>query len=267
MRRLSSSVTSNAQPPQPTSIRSGQSFTISLGGGAARVPYTELVVPGPFEAIIRQCTKRTPKARYQTIAQLRSDLYTALSSGPLTFSSSEEKEIVELLNNSSKLSESDWDRVFQLLDEMEFKAQPNDLVMRAIRSEHIVDIASIGAELLAALGEEYCQFVNRGEGRFDWDYCDVLGDRLTTMFASGDIALKANTLISLLILGASHNRWFVERQFMKLAGPDLPDAVANRVCIDVAANGIAFKDYMEHVEGSISTNRSLLHPNLQAMMA
>jgi eukaryotic-like serine/threonine-protein kinase len=237
-----------------------------FAGGAKRIPYTELSVAGPIDSVVRKCTMRNPLRRYLTTVELRSDLYAVISAGPLSFSSTEEKEVVELLSNNTALSDDQWDRVFQLLDDLEAKGQSNGLLMRAVKVDHINNLAASAPDLLAALGNEYCEFVIRSEGNFDFDYCDVLSDKLHALFQVGETGVKAHALIAILILGASHNRWVVERRFMHLADQTLNDSVAKRIVADVSIDEINFGWYVKRVEASIGASRDSLHPLLRELI-
>jgi hypothetical protein len=97
----------------------------------------------------------------------------------------------------------------------------------------------------------------------NFDYCDVLADKMEKLFSIGSIALKAHVLLSLLVMGTSHNRWFVERKFFGLAGDALDDKVAQRFMVDVEADGLDLEPLLSHLEWSISVNRNLLHPRIR----
>ena len=226
-------------------------------GGGNRVPYVELSVPGPFRSIVEKCTKRNPVRRYQDVASLRADVFDALASPDLAFSSTEEADIVALLSTKNELTDDEWDRFFELL-ELAANGLVSYNLFRAIKNEHIELLAPKAPDLFNALGMRFSDYV-RSIGH-DFDYCDVLADKLERFFLHGSIALKAHTLISLLEMGVSHNRWFVERKFQRLAGPDLDIRVVQRVLLDVDADSFNLERYLGNWEVSISASRKSLHP-------
>jgi hypothetical protein len=114
-------------------------------------------------------------------------------------------------------------------------------------------------------GELYADFA--ASEAHDFAYCDVISDKAQVLFDYGDISLKAKIALAMLDLGASHNRWRVERQFMRMAGRESDPAVAERIKMEVVARSFPFARRMRHVELSISVNADQLHPILQELAA
>lgn len=231
-----------------------------FGGGAKRIPYTELNVPGAIGTVIQKCTKKYAKRRYQSIARLRDDLYEVLNSAEVEFSSSEEEEIIGLLTKSSSLTDDSWDRVFMLLDQNAEDGVSNRNVFRAITPDHVAQLKEDSPELFVALGRDFCVYVQNGA--FDFDYCDVLADKLQVFYDLGDVGLKAIVAVALLLMGVNHNRWFVEHRFMRAVGPDAADALAHRFLTEVEVQEINLEHFVAHVERSIGVSRSRLHPRI-----
>ena len=126
--------------------------------------------------------------------------------------------------------------------------------------EHFAEAAP---ELLAAFGIDYCDYVQAGKGGFDFDYCDVISDKLVALFELGDVALKARVLVELLVLGTSHNRWLVEHRFMRLADLALSENVAKRFITEASVQNVDLAENVAHLERSISVVRGNLHPIIQ----
>lgn len=237
-----------------------------FGGGATRIPYTELSIVGALKPIVEKCTKRLPIRRYSVIAELREDLYRALDTQQVDFNSPREREITELLEEGRSLTEHEWDNVFILMDENQRNNVSNGNIFKVITTQHIEQLRAESPELLAALGREFCSFVQNSQGRFDFDYCDVLAGKLETMYMSGDVNLQADVLLALLIMGVGHNRWFVEHKFMRFAGSGMNENLALRFKTEVEVQNINFKNLIAHVERSITVSRTGLHPILQRML-
>ena len=227
-------------------------------GSGNRTPYVELTVPGPCRAVVEKCTKTHPHRRYQDVTSLRIDVYEALNHPDFHFSSTEEAEIVKLLNEKAELSDNEWDRFFEVLDRSNGVYPTPYNLFRALRGWHIDSLASTSSDLFNALGMQFSEYVRTAA--HDFDYCDVLGDKLERFFKRGLIALKAHVLISLLMMGVSHNRWFVERKFLQLAGPGLDSKIAKRILLDVEAESFDLVNYLARWEISINANRMQLHP-------
>jgi hypothetical protein len=66
-----------------------------------------------------------------------------------------------------------------------------------------------------------------------------------------------------LELGTSHNRWFVERKFVQMAGTAISDELAERIATEVDVQQYDFARKVERLEESISASRDDLHPVLR----
>lgn len=83
-----------------------------FGNSAQRIPYTELSLSGPIGRIIEKCTKTVSVRRYSEVSVLREDLYKVLNESELTFSSTNEERVIELINSKIELNDDEWDTVF-----------------------------------------------------------------------------------------------------------------------------------------------------------
>lgn len=234
-------------------------------GQTNRIPYTEVQFVGAIGHVASKCTKKLAARRYATVAEVRAALFEALQLEKPTFSSSKEDEALEFLRSENPLDESQWDRVFLALEDADPSGAVLAALLLAFTKTHLTQLQADAPDLLEAFASYYTEYADRGRGRFDFSYCDVIADKLIWLFELGAIASKARSVISLLILGASHNRWAVEAKFMRLAGPSLDHAVAERICVETKVRSLALSGYISHVEGSIKTSRALLHPLLQTL--
>lgn len=236
-------------------------------GPVNRVPYTEVNFPGAVGLVAAKCTKRLPARRYRSISELRAALYEALQFETLQFGSAREESLVALLKSEVPLSEQDWDNVFLLLEDLDVGSRSQDLVLRVFTKQHLDSLAEDSPDLLMAFASFYIDYVKHGRGGFDFDYCDVIADKLTWLYELGDVAVKANVLIAMLGLGVSHNRWFVERRFVQLAGHTLDPATAERLVTEVEIGGLDLLPSISHLERSIGVTRTQLHPLLHVLWA
>lgn len=233
--------------------------------GGPRIPHGELTVAGPLGPIIEKCTKAQPRRRYASIATLREDLFTVLDNTVVEFYSVEEQDVIAIFNAKEHLSDDEWDRAFNLIDENADKGVSNQNIMRALSLQHIYSIHQSSPDMFQGLGELYADFAAKGV--FGFDYCDVISDKAEAFFQLGDLSLKAKIALAMLELGTSHNRWVVERQFMRMAGHDCDPGLAERIKIEVRASGMPFASRMEHVHRSIGITPDQLHPILHELLA
>lgn len=235
-----------------------------FAGGAQRLPHVELTAPGTIGGIIEKCTKQNPRRRYQSVGALRADLYAAISNTTLVFSSNEEEEVVKILAKSPELSESEWDRVFQLLDENSDKGSSSHQIYRSLLETHIRQLATESPQLFSSLALEYAIYAR--EGVFNFDYCDVVASTAKVFHELGEPDVKANMAIAMLVMGTNHNRWYVERVFLTMTGPHIADVEAHRLRVEIEVQSLEFEHYIGRLEASISATRQELHPHLQAIL-
>lgn len=230
-----------------------------FGGGAPRIPHTELTVPGALGEIVQKCTKTNVRRRFANVVTLRERLYEALRE-KITFSSREEEEVVKLLQSKEQLSEQEWDRVFQQIDDNDERKLSNHAIFSALTVAQLSYLTNEAPDLFASLGKDYARYAQ--EGTFNFEYCDVIATRAKVFYDQGELDLKALITLALLELGTSHNRWFVERMFLQMAGAAISEELAERIATEIDVQGIDFARQIEHVERSISASRNDLHPVL-----
>ena len=232
-----------------------------FGGGLGRIPHGRLAVPGPLAPIVEKCTESMPRRRYRSVAALREDLFEILDDGDIEFYSQEEEDVISILKLSDELSDDNWDRVFNLLDENADKGVPNSNILRALSRNHILQLGEVAPEMFHALGEMYAEYAQTFS--FDFDYCDVISDKAQLFYDAGDVSLKAKIALAMLELGTSHNRWRVEWQFMRMAGPDIATALAERILVEIDVRKLRFSTKMAHIKASIGAGWGQLHTHLR----
>lgn len=230
-----------------------------FGNKATRIPYTELTLSGEIGNIISKCTKRLPIRRYKSVSALREDLYNVLNTQEAHFNSTDEEEIVKLLKEKDTFTDNDWDKLFLFIDECMNSHISCSNIFDAISAEHIKSLTG-SPELFNDLGFNYCQYIQ--DGTFNFDYCDILASKAQLFYEGDDIGLKAEVAIAMLLLGTSHNRWYVEQKYMKMVNKDISDELAKRIKIELEVQEINFKQKMRHIKESISASLANIHPIL-----
>ncbi len=234
---------------------------------SGRVPYTEVQIGGAVGKVASKCTKTVAVRRYGSVGELRAALYEALQSEPPTFGSTGEQNARELLKSDSELTEQQWDQIFTLLEDEDVDEKSHRQILRLFTKDHLTWLAANAPDLLAAYGGYFCDYLDDSEGSLDFDYCDIAADKLGWLFELGDVSQKARALISMMVIGASHNRWYVERKFFQLAGPTLPEAVANRFVTEIDVREILVEKHIKQIEFSINSKRDALCHVLHVLWA
>lgn len=231
----------------------------------ARLPHVELTAPGAIGPVIEKCTKHYAHRRYKNVEEVRDALFAALSDYEFQYESNEEQAIVEILMRDALPSTDDWDKVFDFLDATPDNGQPTKNVWRALRRDHIDQLKATDPDLMEAVGTMFAAHCRLRS--FDFDYCDVLAAKGQMFYDYGETGLKANVAIGMLVLGTDHNRWFVERKFVDMAGPNVSEALVQRIIVEMSVLGIDFKRHFNHMKHSISVDADAFHPLLRAIVS
>lgn len=230
---------------------------------AKRLPHDKLTAPGNVGPIIEKCTERNHLRRYKDVIALREALFDALNDYQFQIGSNEEQKVLELLKSDEELPNPEqWDDIFDFIENAEVKDQPLRNVFRTLRRDHITQLAEEDPELMAALGKmfaDHCRLLS-----FDFEYCDILAGKAQEFFDLGEVGLKADIAVAIFELGLNHNRWFVEWKFVRMAGPEISDALADRIAVEFDVLKIDFKQRFNEL--SIHVSGVSLHPILAALL-
>lgn len=230
-----------------------------------RLPHEKLTAPGAIGPVIEKCTERNHLRRYQDVVTLREALFESLNDYQFSASSNEEQGIVNILKDTNILPNSDqWDNIFEFIEDADPSGQPLRNVLRVLRRDHIVQLAEEDLGLLSALGKifsDHCRNLS-----FGFEYCDVLAGKAQFFYDFGDIGLKADIAVAMLMLGLDHNRWFVERKFVRMVDSEIPEPLAQRVIVEFDVLKIDFDYQFKRLQRSIDVDKGSLHPALQALI-
>lgn len=231
---------------------------------AQRVPYTELSVSGSLGPIVEKCTKKLPIRRYKNVSELRDELYQVLNNAEVSFTSTSEEVVVNILRGKNDLTDEEWDNVFIQIDLNLNSNLGITNIITAISLAHIKALAQTAPDLFSALGEYFSDCIQNSQ--FDFDYCDVLASKSELFFLHGDLGLKAKIAISTLALGVRHNRWYVERKASAMLNKSISIDLAERIKIEIEVRDISFAEQVQHLSASIGLSSDFLHPVLRAKL-
>lgn len=229
--------------------------------GQRRIPCTKLTGPGLIGQVIEKCTETNQSRRFANVAELRNAYVNAALAAQFE-KSDQDADIVALLEKES-LTAEEWDAVDIRIQERETEDGSNYEIFRALKLNHINSLAHDHPDVFNSIARSFNEHIFDMRRGFPFEYCDVLATKLRAIFDNGDVELKALSLSSLLVLGTSHNRWYVERLFGSLADATLEEAVAKRFVTECAVRDIDLETEIHRWEISIASNRAALHPVIQ----
>lgn len=250
---------------------SAQSDVYSLGcilhdmvGADDRIPFREIKEQGEFAAILSGCTKDDPNKRFSS-AKAVLDAILTIEFEPSGTVSDEAEDFLVVLTAAQPPDATTWVRLASYLED---NAQDADI--NAICGKLTADRIDVlcNADPIAAkrIGLVFAEWVS--DTSFDFELCDAIANRVERFFSAGDLELKVECLMALLEMGTSHNRWYVERRFAKLSGPEMDDNLAKRLVVKFHLVGKAkVCSNIDHLEGSIDFSRKHMHPRLVEAIA
>jgi hypothetical protein len=229
----------------------------------ARTPYTELSGPDFIKEQIEKCTKKDPILRYSNIKQLRAELYNAIKdiSNEHTNISSNEKKVIESLQSKKDLSDTDCQELYYIISESSTKEPAIERIYELLTREHIYTIRQYSEDTCKAIGMYFAEYVL--DNAFNFNYCDILCDKLMYFYDFDFCDLRVKILLALLHMGTSHNRWYVEEQFVQLVNHKTDDNLINMLLIEIeVSEEIDYIYELKHLLESLVISKNRLHPKI-----
>ena len=231
--------------------------------GKRRTPYARQHGPGAIGAVIEKCTEMLPARRYRDIAALRADLFAALENTHDDELSVEDETALELLSKPN-LSSDDWEAIFERIDEAQDEGRFQRSLVVGFNEKHLTALSVRHPELLQAYVLHVLEYVMHTRGKLGFDFCDVLADQMGLSWDFADVEGTAILALAMLLLGTSHNRWYVERRFLRMARHDGSDAIMRRMIVEARVRGIDLTKHLRQLLSSLQADVSHLHRLLQS---
>jgi eukaryotic-like serine/threonine-protein kinase len=162
------------------------------------------------------------------------------------------------------MPEGAWAALADFLDSTQSKQDTLAICMN-ISGERICELCAKFPVYANQIGLVYADWVYRTS--FNFDHCDGIANRLDIFFTNCNFETKIESLIAMLELGTSHNRWYVERKFFNLCTPVMDPSLAKRLAIEFRVRDNWICSAVDHLERSISVNRNQLHPEIVQALA
>ncbi|MGX8882997.1 serine/threonine-protein kinase [Methylovorus sp. SPW-M1] len=233
-------------------------------GTAARVPCNEINETGFYGDIFSACTRRDPARRFESIGDLREAILSLGTIGSIASTPPQVADYISMLNGTASLDRPTWERIVRFID----KHHPSTdtfTLLKNLSQAKLAEIINNYPDIAYRLASAYTKWVR--EGSFDFDTCDGIANRLELFNGINDLGVKSDVLIALLIMGTTHNRWYVERKFFTQCDSSMDQNLAKRLSVEFRVMKGAVCRAIAHLERSIGVNRSALHPVLISTLA
>lgn len=250
---------------------SARSDVYSLGcilhdmvGKEQRIPFREIIEDGEFGAILSGCTKDDPNKRFQS-AKAILDAILTVEFEPIGIISAASEDYVAKLTAAEDIETESWDAI---ADHLERRATKTDIaaICGSLTADRIGELNASNAYAAKRIGMVFCEWVSGTA--FNFELCDAIANRVEHFFYVTDLELKVECLMALLKMGTSHNRWYVERKFVRLCSPEMDIDLAKRFIIEFHIRGKeTICPQIEHLEFSIGHQRDRFHPRIVSLLS
>ena len=222
-----------------------------------RIPCNEVHDTGPYAEIILSCTRKDPNRRFQSVRDLRDAI---LSQGQQSGPTAQEPQVVDFINSLNSLTPIDlitWNKIVDKVERLNY-SQDAIALLRNIPLSRILDLIAVNPDLARRFGLVYSTWVK--QATLNFDECDGIANRLAAFIDLADVNCGAEIRLALLLMGTSHNRWYVEKKFASYCGPSMPEGVAKRIAMEIRVMHKQACYAFSHLESSINISRLSFHP-------
>lgn len=228
------------------------------------MPFREIKEDGEFGPILAGCTKDDPNKRFSS-ARAVLDAILTVEYEPAGKISDTSEDFLSILAAEHPPEAEMWPRLADYLND---RAPDSDIaaICGKLTADRIKVLCDADADAAKRIGLVFADWVSNTA--FKFDLCDAIANRVEVFFHNGDLETKVECLIALLEMGTSHNRWYVERKFARLCGPDMNDNLARRLVVKIHIAGKSkVHNSIDHLEKSIDFDRDGLHPRLAQLFS
>jgi len=249
-----------------------QSDIYSLGcilhdfvGLSPRIPCSEIHESSQFGAILSGCTRKDPGLRFKSARAVLDAVLSVGSVGHVPTSAKAADFVADLERDPRTVPPERWRELADFLYDMATVEETRAICMR-LNEDCITVVCHAVPSDAKTIGLSFARWVAQSD--FNFEYCDGLANRLEIFFSElNDYELQAVCLMALLAMGTSHNRWYVEHKFIRLAGPGMEINLANRLSIELRILDRPACAQIGHLEASIRVGREALHPLIQKTLS
>jgi hypothetical protein len=96
---------------------------------------------------------------------------------------------------------------------------------------------------------------------FDFNYCDIVGDRLVEAYRIGSVRVRCQFVLAALELAVSHNRWHVMNQVGAMLGQTAENGLIDRILIEFSLEPNLERKLLR-IEDAVYWRRERWHPKV-----
>jgi serine/threonine protein kinase len=223
---------------------------------AIRVPFAQIRSAGVYGLILEKCTEAEPRKRFPTIAALRSALFDLWRTSQFEAPIPGDANLLDaVLSNPTSVDA--WRHLISHAENLQV-AERNTL-LRSINAEFLVHLNSADDVLFSRLMNLICEWA--GSTGFQWEYCDVIGDRLVEAYRISPVRVRCQIVLAALELAVSHNRWHVMNQVGAMLGQTADNGLVDRTLIELGLDS-DIEPKLRRIEHIVNWSRDRWHPKI-----
>jgi hypothetical protein len=210
---------------------------------------------------LEKCTEVDPRRRFPSIAALRAALFELWRTAEFTAPSSDAESLLESIQHNPASADI-WRELINHLDGRATEEQAP--VLHAINADLLVALQGVDELLFGRLLEFLCNWASGSA--FEWNYCDVVGDRLLEAYRVSPVRLKVPIVLAALELSVSHNRWHVMKQVGAMLSPAADNGLVDRFLIEMSLER-GIERGLRTIERIVHWSRDRWHERIAACLS
>jgi len=226
----------------------------------SRIPFAQIRSSGPYAVILEKCTEFDPRRRFPKVAALRSALFDQWRISQLEQPIADDADVLKDVLSSPTDADA-WRRFLAHVEGLQ--ARDRHILLSSVNADVLMELKGLDDILFTRMMNLISEWVE-GTG-FDFNFCDVIGDRLVTTYGVSPVRIRCQIVLSLLELSVSHNRWHVMKQAGSLLDHAADNDLIDRFLIELGLNS-GLRSKLERIEEVISWPRERWHPKIAAYL-
>lgn len=196
-----------------------------------RIPHAQIRNNGHYGLILERCTEVDPKQRFPTVAALRAAIFDVWRTSEIPTPDPDNSTLFEAVEANPD-SRDAWGALIGHIENAGLATK--NILLKGINSKLIIRLSGVDEVLLSRMMDLLCDWASGTN--FDWEYCDVVGDRLLDAYKITPVRMQSKIVLAALDLAVSHNRWHVMNQVGAMLSPAADNGLVDRILIEMNLN-------------------------------
>jgi hypothetical protein len=223
-----------------------------------RIPFAQIRAGGPYGPLLEKCTEFEPAKRFPSIAALRSALFDVWRTSRYGAPPADEHSLLEAVLGDPENTDA-WRA---LIGHLETSPAP-EAALRGLNAELLTGLGRADELLFARAVHLICDWAK--DSAFEWDYCDVVGDRLLEAYRVASVRVRCEIVLAAIELSISHNRWHVMRQVGAMLGVAADNGLVDRMLIELSLDE-QLVTMLQRIERGVHWHRERWHERIARYM-